>query len=134
MLDTSVLTRIGEDAVFRVVNDALRLGPCGLVTMARLELGVGAISQAAYEQEVAPLLGLFQHLSSDPVTDLEAEVLQERLRRRGYHRGVSPVDLMVAAAAIVHHMPVLHYDKDFDLIAEVSDLDARWVVPRGTID
>jgi hypothetical protein len=34
---------------------------------------------------------------------------------------------------------VLHYDRDFDLISEVSDLSARWIippwpVPGGSVD
>jgi len=28
---------------------------------------------------------------------------------------------------------VLHYDADFDLIAEITGQPCEWVVPRGTI-
>jgi hypothetical protein len=28
---------------------------------------------------------------------------------------------------------VLHYDADFDLIAEVTGQPSEWIVPRGTI-
>jgi hypothetical protein len=31
-------------------------------------------------------------------------------------------------------LPVIHYDHDFDLIAEATGQDTRWVVPRGSID
>jgi hypothetical protein len=27
---------------------------------------------------------------------------------------------------------VLHYDRDFEIIAEVADLSARWIIPPGT--
>jgi predicted nucleic acid-binding protein len=42
------------------------------------------------------------------------------LHRGGRHRGVSPIDLLIAAVAQEHDLPVLHDDKHFDLIAEVT--------------
>lgn len=51
--------------------------------------------------------------------------------RRGTHRRPIP-DLLVAATALEHDATVLHYDRDFDLIAEVTDLSARWIIPPGT--
>lgn len=57
--------------------------------------------------------------------------LQRRLAERGQHRRPIP-DLFVAATAIVHGATVLHDDHDFDLISDVSDLSARWVIPPGT--
>jgi len=47
------------------------------------------------------------------------------------HRRPIP-DLLVAATALEYDATVLHYDHDFDAIAEVSSLSARWIVPRGT--
>ena len=43
-------------------------------------------------------------------------------------------DLLVAASAEAAGLPVLHYDADFDLIAEVTGQPMQWVVPRGVID
>jgi hypothetical protein len=31
-------------------------------------------------------------------------------------------------------LAVLHYDADFDLIAEATGQRCRWVVPAGTVD
>jgi predicted nucleic acid-binding protein len=41
--------------------------------------------------------------------------------------------LLVAAAAEAYDLAVLHYDADFDLIAEVTGQRWRWVVPAGTV-
>jgi predicted nucleic acid-binding protein len=60
-----------------------------------------------------------------------ARDIQARLARRGQHRRPIP-DLLVAATALVHGASVLHYDRDFDLIADVIDLSVQWVVPRGS--
>jgi predicted nucleic acid-binding protein len=42
------------------------------------------------------------------------------LQRGGRHRGVPPMDLLIAAVAQDHDLPVLHDDAHFDLIAEVT--------------
>lgn len=55
---------------------------------------------------------------------------QERLAAQGHHRRPIP-DLLIAAAAQVNGATVLHYDKDFDLIAEVTGQPMRWIVPLG---
>jgi len=35
------------------------------------------------------------------------------------------VDCLIAACAVRHGLTVLHHDRDFDLLARVSALDAR---------
>ena len=55
---------------------------------------------------------------------LEATELFRRARRTG--RTVrSGVDCLIAACAIRNSLAVLHRDRDFDRLAEVSELDAR---------
>jgi predicted nucleic acid-binding protein len=46
--------------------------------------------------------------------------VQSLLAERGMHRAASIPDLLVAAAAELAHLTVLHVDKDFDLIADVT--------------
>jgi predicted nucleic acid-binding protein len=42
-------------------------------------------------------------------------------------------DLLIAAVAERERVSVLHYDGDYDLIAQVTGQPAQWVVPRGTV-
>lgn len=63
---------------------------------------------------------------------LRAEEVQAQLARRGYHRSVPIPDLLIAATAEAHSVGVLHYEKDFDLIVEVTGQECDWVVPRGS--
>ena len=49
----------------------------------------------------------------------------------GEHRGAKPVDLVVAAAAEAEGLTVLHYDADYERIAEVTGQPTEWVAPRG---
>lgn len=57
--------------------------------------------------------------------------IQRRLAAVGQHRRPIP-DLLIAATALEHDATVLHYDGDFDLIAEVTELSARWIIPAGS--
>jgi predicted nucleic acid-binding protein len=40
----------------------------------------------------------------------------------------------LAAIADIEQLTVLHFDGDFDLVAELTGQPAEWVVPRGTVD
>jgi predicted nucleic acid-binding protein len=50
-----------------------------------------------------------------------------------HHRRVRVLDLLVAAAAELAELPVLHYDRDFELIAEVTGQPVRAIAPLGSL-
>ncbi len=49
------------------------------------------------------------------------------------HRAPSMSDAMIAVAAARADLVVLHYDKDFDLIAGVTGQPCEWVAARGSL-
>jgi predicted nucleic acid-binding protein len=49
-------------------------------------------------------------------------------------KGRKPVDLIIAAQAERLRLTVVHYDRDFEFIAAITDQPHEWIVPRGTID
>src|SRR5208283_1887109 len=55
---------------------------------------------------------------------LEAAELYRSARRRGLTIR-SSVDCLIAACALRHNLPVLHSDRDFDLLGEISPLKTR---------
>jgi predicted nucleic acid-binding protein len=59
--------------------------------------------------------------------------VQAALARRSQHRGATIPDLLIAAAAEAAGLRLLHYDADFDLIAEVTSQPVEWVVPQGSV-
>lgn len=69
----------------------------------------------------------------DGVTDRAVEV-QEMLTEKGQHRSAGPVDLLVAATAELTGRILLHYDRDFELVARVTGQGAQWLAPPGSID
>ena len=48
-------------------------------------------------------------------------------------RAVGFPGLLVAAEAERERLTLLHYDGDYDLIAQVTSQPVQWVVPRGTV-
>ena len=74
-------------------------------------------------------------LDSAPITPevMAAAIdLQHALARRGQHRVPIP-DLIISAAARHAGLIVLHYDSDFERIAQVGGAPHEWVVPQGSI-
>ncbi len=118
--------RDADDTMRRLAYDN-RLAVCDIVA---LELLYSARNSADYETGRRGLESLVWLDSSDAVGAL-ARSIQRDLAAVGQHRRPIP-DLLIAATAIVHDAAVLHYDKDYDLIAQSTGLRAAWIVPRGT--
>ena len=53
----------------------------------------------------------------------------------GISHRVKPVDLLIASIAATEGLGVLHYDHDYDVIAEHTSLSfpSVWVAPRGEL-
>ena len=61
---------------------------------------------------------------------LEVQSLLARAQG-GRHRGVPPIDLLIAAAAEHGGIPVLHRDRDFEIIAGVTGQPVHWFGDGG---
>jgi predicted nucleic acid-binding protein len=107
-----------------------RAATCGVVD---LELLYSASSPADYASVARVLSALPRIPMSEESLDRALEV-QGRLAQRSQHRGVRLPDLLVAACAEHAEVTVLHYDADYERIAEVTGQPVRWVVPRGSVD
>lgn len=74
-----------------------------------------------------------------PSVDIDQRALggavevQDDLAARSQHRGAKIADLLIAAAAEAAGLVVLHYDHDFDVIADVTGQRSEWIVPAGAI-
>jgi hypothetical protein len=62
-----------------------------------------------------------------PVIENRAVEVLGLLADRGQHRAPSIPDLLIAATAELAGLTVLHCDKDFDLIADVTGQAAEWL-------
>jgi predicted nucleic acid-binding protein len=59
--------------------------------------------------------------------------VQLLLARAGDHRRVPPADLLLAAAAEAAGVPLVHYDRDYERVATVTDLQHMWMVADGSL-
>ena len=50
-----------------------------------------------------------------------------------HHRRVGIPDLLIAAAAELAELPVLHYDRDFEVIAALTGQPVRAIAPLGSL-
>jgi len=61
-------------------------------------------------------------------------VYEQPSARGGAHqRSVKHPDLLIAAAAEAAGLTVLHYDEDYDRIAEVTSQPTRWLARAGSL-
>jgi predicted nucleic acid-binding protein len=139
LLDNSAWARLsdpalGDDRVSEIA-DALEAGRIATCLPFLLEAGYSATARNAREHDelFADLLAL-PRFHVDQQVEQRALDAQRQLARVGHHR-LPPVDLLVASIADRHGLGVLHYDRDYDLIAEKTDLEVGsvWLAPAGSI-
>jgi hypothetical protein len=129
-----VLNRDGRcDAVSSAVERFGATGPLFRCQVTELEYLRGTAKHQFDQRRRALLAGYADLELTLTVLDRALEV-QALLAAEGQHQGVKVPDLLIAACAETHGAAVLHYDADFDIIAEVTEQDVVWVVPRGTAD
>lgn len=97
---------------------------------------IGLLFSARSAKDYLAILADRQSLPRVEIGEPEIEraiEVQTALSRKGQHRGVTIPDLLIAAAAESSGVTVLHYDSDFDRLAEVTGQRVEWVVPQGTV-
>ena len=126
LLDHSAWARLGERHLD--VAKALERGHLWVCLPFLLEAGYSARTRD-YEDHLATLLTL-PRVPIDMAIEQRAIDAQRQLASVSQHR-LPPVDLIVAAAADVNDLGVLHYDSDYDLILERTDLEFEsvWLAP-----
>jgi predicted nucleic acid-binding protein len=133
LADKSALTRRDTRPEVRDVVEPLllagRIATCGIID---LELLFSAPSRKEYTELADVLQAMPRIPITDAIVDRALEV-QGMLAVKSQHRSVSLPDLLVAACAETNGLTVLHYDADYDRIAELTGQPVQWVVPRGSV-
>lgn len=133
LADKSALTRRDTRPEVRQAIEPLLLSgaiaTCGIVD---LELLYSASSPVIYASLAESLRALPRVQVTETIVDRALEV-QALLARRSQHRAVPLPDLLVAACAESAELTVLHYDGDYDRVAEITGQRTRWVLPRGSV-
>ena len=111
-----------------LLDDRLRLSP-----LIRIEILLSARGGGEFDQ-------LAERLDTIRTAPLSATVVRaaESAMRALAHRSagaqrVPIVDYLVAAAAQELGAAVIHYDHDYDTLAEVLEFESIWLAPTGTL-
>lgn len=99
-----------------------------------LEAGYSARASADYQEMMDEFDLLFPRVEIAAAMEDRALLAQRELAARGHHR-LAPIDVIIAACAHEVGAGVLHYDHDYDLIAEHTNLsfESVWLAPAGTL-
>jgi predicted nucleic acid-binding protein len=98
-----------------------------------LECGYSARS-AADRKDLMARLAELPRVAIDSEVEHLALAAQRELAEVGHHR-LAPMDVVIAACAHRAEAGVLHYDSDYDLLLEHSNLvfESEWLAPPGTL-
>ncbi len=135
LADTSAWTNRGKGkAVLAEFEARLRERSIATCPMVRLELLRTSRDHADFVTMRDKLDALRDVPMGDRVWRRAIDVL-EQLAEAGplHHRRVALPDLLIAAAAELAEVPVVHYDRDFELIAEVTGQPVRAIAPLGSL-
>jgi predicted nucleic acid-binding protein len=127
LLDTSVFIARETD---RPLGELPERVAVSVVTIGELQLGVLAATDPERRSRRADTLALAR--TADPIPISEAVMvtwayLVADCRATGVHRAIKLTDVLIAATAIEHGLPVVTQDEDFGAIA---DAHPRLVVAR----
>lgn len=121
LVDKSALVRLGHSPDADEWASRIERGLVAISTVTRLEVGFSARSADDHTRalRLPPIAAMPVEYLTPAIEDRAVEV-QALLAARGQHRASSIPDLLIAATAELTGRAVLHLDKDFDLIAQVT--------------
>jgi predicted nucleic acid-binding protein len=121
LVDKSALVRLATSPDADVWATRIERGLVRISTLTRLEVGFSArsIDDLHRSFEEPPLASMPVEYLTPSIED-RAVTVQHALASRGEHRAPSIPDLLIAATAELAQLTVLHLDKDFELIAQLT--------------
>jgi predicted nucleic acid-binding protein len=133
VVDTSAWSRahhpeVREDWRHALQTDRLRISP-----IARLEILLSARSGKDFDTLAERLAAL----RSAPLTAAVARAAEDAMRTLAHRSAgaqrIPIVDYLIAAAAQETGAAVIHYDRDYDTLAEVMTFQSTWLAPSGLL-
>jgi predicted nucleic acid-binding protein len=121
LIDKSALVRLADSPDAEEWAARIERGLVRITTATLLEFGYSArtAAQARSVFRTPPISAMpVEHLT--PAIEDRALDVQATLAGKGKHRAPSIPDLLIAAVAELVGLTVLHVDKDFELIAELT--------------
>jgi predicted nucleic acid-binding protein len=133
LVDTSAWSRAGHASVRERWVDAVLAGRVRLSPTARLEILLSARSGNDFDALAETLAAV----RTAPLTAATARAAQDAMRTLAHRSAgaqrIPIVDYLIAAAAQETGAAVLHYDRDYDTLAEVMAFESIWLAPSGSL-
>jgi predicted nucleic acid-binding protein len=133
LADTSALARLHRPAVAAVLGPLIEAGLVGTCGVIEFELGWATRSGAECDLVRADRDEGYEWLPTHDEDWHRALQIQAVLWRSGRVRAAGLPDLLIAAVAEREQVTLMHYDGDYDLIADITRQPTQWVVPPGTV-
>lgn len=129
LIDKSAITRLPVAAEPGEWASRIDRGLVHICALTVLEVGYSARSADDHRTLLnePPIASMPTEYLTPRIEDRAVE-LQSLLAERGQHRAPSIPDLVIAATAELAELTVLHLDKDFELIAEITGQPTEWLV------
>ncbi len=122
LIDKSALVRVGRSGEAEQWLDRINRGLVQISIPTLLEVGYSATSPTDWSAAIeTPPISLMPLAGITPAVERRAIEVQGILADQGHHRAPSVPDLLIAAIGEVNGLVVLHQDKDFELIAEITE-------------
>ncbi|HEX4059324.1 MAG TPA: PIN domain nuclease [Galbitalea sp.] len=133
LVDTSAQARMADPVVSSVIAPKISSGLAATCAALDFEALFSRRSAADYEQVRGDRQLAYEYLATTERDWQRALEVQRRLAAASRTRAVGMPDLVIAAVAERERVAIMHYDSDFELIAEITGQEMRWVAPRGSL-
>ncbi len=133
VVDTSAFARAHHPEVRERWISALRSDRMRLSPVARLEILFSARSGQDFDALAERLAALRSAPLTAAVTRAAADAMRTLAHRSAGAQRIPIVDYLLAAAAQQTGAAVIHYDRDYDTLAEVMGFESIWLAPPGSL-
>jgi predicted nucleic acid-binding protein len=133
IVDTSAWMRADHPRAKGRWNRAWQAGQLRLTPITRLEILFSARSGTSFDTLAEKLAALRPTQLTASIADAAQDAMRTLAHRsHGSHR-LPVIDYLVAATAQESGVAVLHYDHDYDTLAEVMEFESVWLAPPGSM-
>jgi predicted nucleic acid-binding protein len=133
VLDTSAFARAHHPHVREAWKDALRADRLRLSPVARLEILLSARDGETFDELAEELSALRSAPLTTAVTRAAQDAMRVLAHRSAGAQRIPIADYLLAAAAQETDAAVIHYDHDYDTLAEVMTFESTWLASPGSL-
>ncbi len=133
LVDTSAWARAEHPTTRDSWLAALLGNRLRLPSLVRLEILLSTRGGSEFDRLAEHLDAIRPALLSASIIRIAEAAMRALAHRSSAAQRLPVVDYLVAAAAQELGAAVIHYDRDYDTLAEVLEFESVWLAPAGTI-